>query len=65
MDKHLSRSPLLDETKRKDGVMVSLWRCNCGQLWQRETFADGKQFWLPQEEPAPPLASGPIRRPRF
>ena len=65
MGKQLARSPLLEETKRKDGVMVSLWRCICGQLWQREIFADGKQFWLPQAEPAPPRASGSIRRPRF
>jgi hypothetical protein len=65
MDKHLARSPLLDETKRKDGVMVSLWRCICGQLWQRERFADGEQFWLPQAEPAPPSISTSSRRPRF
>ena len=65
MDRYLARSPLLPETKRKDGVMVSLWRCTCGQLWQREMFLDGKQFWLPQAEPAPPPASTAPRRPRF
>jgi hypothetical protein len=65
MDKHLTRSRLLDETKRKDGVMVSLWRCLCGQLWQREVFPDEKQFWLPQAEPTPPPASTAPRRPRF
>jgi hypothetical protein len=65
IEQGLARSPLLDETKRKDGVMVSLWRCICGQLWQRERFSDGKQFWLPQAEPAPPPASGSRRPPRF
>jgi hypothetical protein len=54
MNEHLVRSPLLDEAKRRDGVLVSLWRCLCGQLWQREMFPDEKQFWLPQAEPAPP-----------
>jgi hypothetical protein len=65
MDKNLTRSPLLDETKRRDGVMVSLWRCICGQLWQREMFPDENQFWLPQAEPAPPAAARAPHRPRF
>ena len=61
----LARSPLLlDETKRSDGAMVSLWRCICGQLWQRALRDEGKQqFWTPQAEPAPPPSS--LRRSRF
>jgi hypothetical protein len=65
MAERLRRSPLMQETKRSDGVMVSLWDCVCGQLWQRESFPDGKQFWLPQAEPAPPPSATSIRRPRF
>jgi hypothetical protein len=65
MNEHLVRSPLLDEAKRRDGVLVSLWRCLCCQLWQREMFPDEKQFWLPQAEPAPPPAPTVPRRPRF
>ena len=64
MGESLTRSPLLPhDTKRRDGAMVSLWRCVCGQLWQRESQPDGKQFWTPQAEPAPPPSS--TRRPRF
>ena len=63
MNERLARSPLLDETKRRDGVMVSLWRCTCGQLWQRESGSDATQFWTPQEEPASPPS--PFRGPRF
>jgi len=65
MAQRLGRSPFMQETKRSDGVMVSLWRCLCGQLWQREMFPDEKQFWLPQAEPAPPTAPTAPRRPRF
>jgi len=65
MAERLERSPLIQETKRNDGVMVSLGRCLCGQLWQREMFPDEKQFWLPQAEPAPPPAPTAPRRPRF
>jgi hypothetical protein len=54
MAERLGRSPLMKETKRSDRVMVSLWRCLCGQLWKRESWYDGKQFWPPQAEPAPP-----------
>jgi hypothetical protein len=65
MAEYLARSPLLfNETKRSDGAMVSLWRCSCGQLWQRALWDEGKQqFWTPQADPAPPPSS--IRRPRF
>ena len=63
MAERLGRSPLMKETKRSDGVMVSLWRCLCGQLWKRESWYDGKQFWTPQAEPAPPPSS--FRGPRF
>ena len=65
LNESLARSPLLDETKRRDGVMVSLWRCTCGQLWQRERWPDEKQFWTPQAEPAPPPPSSSFRGPRF
>jgi len=41
MAERLARSPLLDETKRSDGALVSLLRCICGQLWQRERWSDG------------------------
>ena len=63
MAERLGRSPLMQETKRSDGVMESLWRCLCGQLWKRESWSDGKQFWTPQAEPAPPPSS--FRGPRF
>ena len=63
MTERLGRSPLMQETKRSDGVLESLWRCLCGQLWKRESWSDGKQFWTPQAEPAPPPSS--FRGPRF